>query len=70
MKEVDLVWRKARSMNAGQIREELRRISNGIARAASPGAIKRYQTRRDIFEEQSRRLYQSAIENRKSKIPS
>ena len=54
MNEADLVRRKARGMSAKQIRDELRRIFYGIARATSAGAVKRYQTRRDILEEELR----------------
>lgn len=54
MKEADLIRLKAARMTAAEIRSEIRRIYNGIACAATPGAIKRYQTRRDIFEEELR----------------
>jgi hypothetical protein len=61
MKETDLIQAKLTKLSAEQIRCELARIETGIARAQSPGAIKRYETRR--------RLYQDELAKRVSGIP-
>lgn len=50
-----MVRHKAAKLTCAEIRVELQRISCGIACAQSPGALKRYQTRRDIFEEELRK---------------
>ncbi len=51
MKERDLVKERAGRATADECRRELERIERGIKCAASPGALKRYLTRRTIFQD-------------------
>lgn len=55
-READMVRRKAKTMNEGAVRDELKRIDRGIACAVGDGARKRYETRRSIFQERLKQL--------------